>query len=390
MSSLPHDASNSINAGNRFDYGVNASGARKISVFIPVYRGSDLLDGLLQELTNCRYEDKEIFVAIDEPDEKSLKVVKKYEGKVSFILSGERRGKVEALNSAIKISRGEILVFLDADVQLRGGDFFESIATAMEEAEILDFKKEIIQDSFISRMVHYEFLSCNLVSYLYSKLVRKCIGINGVAFAITRKAFEEVGGFSKVISEDFDLAVKTLLKNKRFRYTEKVSVRTKAPSDWRGWFNQRKRWGVGVGLWLKDYWKKLLRYLAKYPHVIIPTFIILFPTFIPVLLNYAFTNFPPDKIPNFLPSFFVMRFNILFPLIRHVGDFLPTLLATFFASFLLFSALFCSASRKLKFHFNFAEFLIYFFFYQPMASIILFAYIITAFFSANHKLEWKV
>ncbi|MEM1539374.1 MAG: glycosyltransferase family 2 protein [Candidatus Bathyarchaeia archaeon] len=387
---LAPETSNLVGCRNNFKCDSKASSGRKISVFIPVYRSSDLLDGLLSKLTSCNYEDKEIFVAIDEPDETSLEIVNRYEGKVGFILSFERRGKVEALNSAIKVSSGEILVFLDADVQIRSEEFFELIEKEMDGAEILDFKKEIITDSFISKMVNYEFLSCNLVSYLYSKLVQKCIGINGVAFAITRKAFEEVGGFSKVISEDFDLAVRTLFKNKKFKYTEKVLVCTKAPSGWREWFNQRKRWGIGVGLWLKDYWKKLLRYLVKYPHVVIPTFIIFFPTFISILFNYAFTSFPIFKNSDFFPPFFMMHTSIVVPFISYVGILLLTCSATFFVSFLSFSALFYLAARKLKLHFSFAEFLIYFFLYQPLASIILLACIIAAFFSANHKLEWKV
>jgi cellulose synthase/poly-beta-1,6-N-acetylglucosamine synthase-like glycosyltransferase len=388
--SLRRDALGSVTAKNEFNGDLGASARRRISVFIPVYKGSDLLESLLEELTNCTYENREIFVAMDEPDEKSFEVVKKYWGKVNFLLSGKRRGKVEALNSAIKISSGEILVFLDSDVQLAGRDLLELIEREMAEAEILDFKKEIINGSFISRMVSYEFLSSNIVSYLYSKLAQKCIGINGAAFAITRKVFEEIGGFSKAISEDFDLAAKTLLKNKKFKYTEKVKVYTKAPSNWRSWFNQRKRWGVGTGLWLKDYWRKLLRYVARYPHVIVPSFIILFPTFIPILLNYVSTNFLGCKIPNFLPSFFVMQSSILIPFIPYIGEVFLTSFTTIFLSFILFSALFYLASKKLKLRFNFAEFLIYFLFYQPLASLILFAGIITAVFSENHKLDWKV
>jgi hypothetical protein len=48
------------------------------------------------------------------------------------------------------------------------------------------------------------------------------------------------------------------------------------------------------------------------------------------------------------------------------------------------------ASKRLKLHFNFAEFLIYFLFYQPLSSLILFIGIITAFFSGKHELDWKV
>ncbi|MGB9959792.1 MAG: glycosyltransferase [Candidatus Bathyarchaeales archaeon] len=363
---------------------------KKISVFIPVYKSSDLLEPLLDVLTGSAYADKEIFVVIDEPDEKSIKTVKNYGCKANFILNSKRKGKVEALNSAIKISSGEILVFLDSDVQLKDGDFLEGIEREMAEAEILDIRKGIINDSFISRMVNYEFVSSNLVSFLYSRLVKRCIGINGAAFAIKREAFEEVGGFSKVVSEDFDLAAKALLKNKKFKYTEKLEAYTKAPSNWRSWFIQRKRWGIGTGLWLKDYWRKFLKYVARYPHIVIPSLIILFPTFVPILFNYVFTNFLGYRIPNFVPSFLVVKSSILIPLIPNVGEVLLTFLATFLLSFFMFSILFYAASKKLKLHFNFAEFLIYFLFYQPLSSLILFIGIITAFFSERHELDWKV
>ncbi len=390
MLGLRCEANSSITDEDEFIKGSKAFTGRKISVFVPVYKNSELLDALLEELTHCAHKDKEIFVVVDEPNEKSFKVVKKYEGKVIFLFSSKRRGKVEALNRAIKISKGEILVFIDSDVQLKGDEFLELIEREIEEAEILDFKKKIITDSFISRMVNYEYVSSNLVSYLYSKLVQRCMGINGAAFAIKREAFEEIGGFSRVISEDFDLASKALLKNKRFKYTQKIEVYTKAPSNWRKWLAQRKRWGIGTGLWLKNYWRKFLKYMAKYPHIIVPSLIILFPTFIPMVFSYFFTTFLGYKISNFIPSFFVMHSSLLIPFVPYIGDLLLTGLTTIFLSFFLFSIFFYAASKKLKIRFNIAEFLIYFLFYQPLAALILILGIITAFFSERHELDWKV
>jgi cellulose synthase/poly-beta-1,6-N-acetylglucosamine synthase-like glycosyltransferase len=66
-----------------------------------------------------------------------------------------------------------------------------------------------------------------------------------------------------VVSEDLDIAVKTLLKNKEFKYTEKVEVYTKAPSSWRSWLAQRKRWGIGAGLWLRKHGRNLIKYVKK-------------------------------------------------------------------------------------------------------------------------------
>jgi cellulose synthase/poly-beta-1,6-N-acetylglucosamine synthase-like glycosyltransferase len=365
---------------------------KKVSVFIPVYKNSDLLDELLEELTSDTYVEKEIFVAIDEPNREALESVKKYEGKASFVLNGQRRGKVDALNQAVKVSHGEILVFIDSDVQLGNSNFLYEVVREMEGFDILDVKKGIVRDSFIARMVNCEYVSMNFSNYLCSKMVSRCFGINGAAFAIKRETFEEVGGFSKVVSEDLDIAVKALLKNKKFKYTEKVEVYTRAPSSWRKWLSQRKRWGVGAGLWLKCHWRNLIKYARKYPHVIVPSILILFPTLIPMLLNLVLSNFLGYKILDFALMLLATKFNFLIPLFfsTSMAIVLITSILNFFISFLIFSLLFYAASKKLKIHFNVLEFLIYYFFYQPLAFFTLIVGLITPFIYSKYNLEWKI
>ncbi|MGB9684281.1 MAG: glycosyltransferase [Candidatus Bathyarchaeales archaeon] len=368
-------------------------GKVKISVFIPVYESSELLEPLLEKLTSDGCDDKEIFVAIDKPNEKSVRISERYHGKVHFLLSNQRRGKVEALNSAVKMSHGEILVFLDADVKIGDcKDFLEAIRREMAETDILDLKKKIIPESFISRMVNYEYTGSNFASYLYSRLVRKCFCVGGTAFAIRREAFEEVGGFSKVVSEDLDLALKTLLKNKRFKYAEKIEVYTKAPSNWKSWFTQRKRWGIGTGLWIKEHWKKLVRYIAKYPHVALPCALILFPTIFPLLFNYICSVFLNFQILNFVPPVLAAQLSFSLPPVISVSvlSIIFTGLTNFFLGFIAFAAIFYTVSKRLNFRFNIAEFLIYYFVYQPVSALVLLFGIIRAFLSSNHKLDWKV
>lgn len=366
---------------------------KRISVLIPVYEGSDLLEPLLERLVNDRYEDKEIFVAVDKPDEEVFKIIGRYGGRVRFLLSPKRKGKVEALNNAVKMSSGEILVFLDADLNVGNCEnFLETIAEEMENADILDLKKKILKESFISRLVSYEYVSSNFASYLFTKLVRKCFGVGGAAFAIRRNVFEEVGGFSKVISEDFDLAVKVLLKDKTFKYTGKVEVYTRAPSSWRDWLNQRKRWGIGTGLWIKKYWRKIVGYIAKYPHVALPCAIILFPTVVPFLLSYFCFVFLKEHFQNLAPAVLAAHLSFLLPqmLPTSILSILFTVLANLLLGFLAFSLVFYAVSRRFGFRFNFAEFLIYYFVYQPISALILFIGILRAFISQSYELDWKV
>ena len=368
-------------------------GRAKISVFVPVYEGSALLGPLLERLTSDGYCGKEIFVAIDRPSMDSLRVVERFRDKVHFLLCSERRGKVEALNSAFKLSSGEILVFLDADVKIGECDsFLETVEGEMMDCDIADFKKKILPDSFVSRMVKYEYIGSNYASYLFSKLVGRCFAVGGTAFAIKREAFEEAGGFSKVVSEDLDLAVKTFMKGRRFKYTEKIEVYTEAPSNWREWLNQRKRWGIGTGLWIKEHWKRLVRSIAKYPHAALPCAIILFPTVVPLLFSYVCSAFLKGQPYSLIPA--VLAAQLSFPAASSIPVSLLSIifagLTNFFLGFMAFSAIFYAVSKKLGFHFNIAEFLVYYFVYQPIAAIILLAGTVKAFISRNHKLDWKV
>ncbi|MEM3579370.1 MAG: glycosyltransferase family 2 protein [Candidatus Bathyarchaeia archaeon] len=365
----------------------------KISVFIPVYEGSSLLESLLEKLTSDGGVAKEIFVCIDKPNEESLKIVERFRGKACFLLSSERRGKVEALNSAVKLSSGNIFVFLDADVEIGDcADFWQTVRATMKEADIVDFKKKIIRDSFISRMVNYEYTGSNFASYLFSKLVGKCFGVGGTAFAIRREAFEEVGGFSKVVSEDLDLAVKAFLRNKSYKYEDRVEVHTKAPSNLRSWLSQRKRWGIGTGLWIKEHWRKLVAYIAKYPHVALPCAVMIFPTLIPLLLGYVCSALLKVQFHNLVPAVLAAQLNFSLPPVvsESLLSIFFTCLMNFFLGFLAFAVVFFIVSRKLGFHFNVAEFLAYYFVYQPISALVLFIGILRAFASQNHKLDWKV
>ncbi|MEM2336345.1 MAG: glycosyltransferase family 2 protein [Candidatus Bathyarchaeia archaeon] len=371
----------------------SSSKDRRISVFIPVYRHSDLLEELLDGLVSDSYQDKEIFVTIDEPTVDVQRVIERFRGEVHFILNGHRRGKVGALNEAVRVSSGEILLFLDADVKLgECRDFLKTVALEMEDADILDIKKKIIRDSFVSRMVNYEFVGSNFSSFLYSKLVQKCFAVGGTAFAIKRETFEEVGGFAKVVSEDLDLAARVFHRNKRFKFTNKAEVYTKVPSGWRGWLAQRKRWGIGTGIWIKVHGGKVVRSIAKYPYIAFPCSLMLFPTVALMLFNYICSFFPDAQLFNLVPKALASQLNltsvpVLPPSLTTISF---TALTNFFLGFIMFSTIFYIASKKLGFQFSIAEFITYYFFYQPLSFIVLFAGIIVGIFFKDHKIDWKL
>ena len=89
-----------------------------ISIFIPIYKESNQLKGMLNVL-NGQNVTKEIFVSVDEPTPKFSEEIGQLQNEhVKFIVNKERTGKANALNEAAKLASGKVLLFLDADVQV--------------------------------------------------------------------------------------------------------------------------------------------------------------------------------------------------------------------------------------------------------------------------------
>ena len=83
-----------------------------ISIFIPVYKESNQLESMLNDL-NSQNVSKEIFVTVDEPTAEFSQKIRNLENEnVKFIVNKERIGKANAVNSTVKLSSGKCCFFL--------------------------------------------------------------------------------------------------------------------------------------------------------------------------------------------------------------------------------------------------------------------------------------
>ncbi|MEM2320421.1 MAG: glycosyltransferase family 2 protein [Candidatus Bathyarchaeia archaeon] len=370
----------------------------KISIFIPVYRESELIGQTLAFLLNDPYKEKEIFVVIDEPTQKSIEIVEEFSQRgVHFRLNGERKGKANALNEVVKESSGDIFLFLDADVlidETAGGNFLGTIAKEMENAEIVEIKKEVIRDSFVAKIAGYDYIGFALASLYFSQKIGRCLAINGAAFAIKRETFEELGGFRRTICEDLDIATRSFANGTRFKFISDLTVFTKAPSSLRGWFNQRKRWAIGAAFWVKDHFRTLRRALRKHPRVIALSLLSAFPS-IPLLLMSLFI---PDEIFTKALYMLLLLFSTTTSLLIFPAAFtsviIPAMksLAMLLGSFLGYSATFYLLAKKLRFHFNLPEFAVYYFIAAPLWLMLTVTLLIRLCIKKNSKvnIDWKV
>jgi poly-beta-1,6-N-acetyl-D-glucosamine synthase len=346
-----------------------------ISIFIPVYKESDQLAGMLNELSTQNVS-KEIFVTVDQPTYAFCEKIWQLENeKVHFIVNRERVGKANALNSTVKLSCGKVLLFLDSDVGIpKDPDYLRKIVMEMQHTDVLDIKKKVIRDkSFLSKMAYYEYFTFNISAWLASRYMHKCPAVNGAAFAIKREIFEKVHGFRKVVAEDIDIATRAFLEESSFSYSHDVEVENEVHSDWRKWFTQRRRWAIGQALWLKDWYKPLAKRFVKKPQIFLPSLFFLYPSVAVFLLSAVIPSLWMYNSLLVFSLFLSVKFNIALPIFLFslaTADVLKILFISM-SGFALTAAVFYGFSRKLGFHIKIHELFVYYFFYSTIWMVII-------------------
>jgi cellulose synthase/poly-beta-1,6-N-acetylglucosamine synthase-like glycosyltransferase len=362
-----------------------------VSVFIPVFRESEQLPKLLERLLEQNVS-KEVIVTVDEPTPEFQEKIQQFSD-VKFLVNEKRIGKASALNDSVKQSSGNVLLFLDSDVGLSDDPtFLAKIIEKMKEVDVLDIKKKVERDSFLSKMAYYEYFTFNISSWIASRYLRKCPAANGAAFAIRRETFEEVGGFKKVVAEDIDIATRAFLKGHSFAYTADVEVKNIVFSSWKSWFKQRERWAVGQALWLKDHYKGLFGKFVGKPQIFLPALFFLYPPLISFSLNLllpsewmynlltVFSWFASIKFTTVLPIFLVSITTV---------DILKTALIAL-SSFGVTALLFYRFSKKLGFEMKLHEVFVYYFFYSVLwIAVIFFGYFQVIVLRKTSAPNWK-
>ncbi len=265
----------------------------------------------------------------------------------------------------------------------------------MEGYDLGEIKKVIRGDGLVARMTYYDYVGFNFGNYLFSKFIGKCVGFNGAAFVMWRDSLKKLGGFKPSVAEDLDTGVRSYFHGLRFKFINSVSVMNEAPPSWREWFLQRKRWAIGGALWIKEYWRKLLKVARKNPKIVLVSILMLFPTLAVMMLSLLLSNNLFEKIILLTLLTASSTFSFLVPLValtsyKFLYSFVKNLVVSIIAA-IIFGLYFYNACKKLGLSFDIKSFLIYFFVYSPLWLMLLSAGFIRVFIFRKEDVEgWKI
>ncbi len=242
---------------------------RLVSVIIACRNEEDTLPRLLTLLVNQTYPKElfEVIIANDESSDSTEEILKRFSAKfkvINYFNVVDRElavsPKKNALSQAIAQSKGEILLLTDADCFPKS-TWIESMVQAFTDdismvagysSTEIDWKKA----SFVQKFEHIDLL-CLYIGLAGGFAMGKQFTAIGQNLAYTRKAYDQVGGFTKInhlVSGDdcnFLQLVRREGLNIKFNFEEDSFVKTKAIPSWKKLFNQHSRWFSNLKLMLK-------------------------------------------------------------------------------------------------------------------------------------------
>jgi cellulose synthase/poly-beta-1,6-N-acetylglucosamine synthase-like glycosyltransferase len=236
---------------------VNAAYEPTVSVLIPAHNEDQVIDKLLQQMTQLTYPKSklEVIMIDDASTDKTGIIADEYSKCTSFIKVLHRdkkiggKGKAAALNDGIKISKGEILLVFDADY-LPQGQIVEKLVSAFRDPKVgaVQGRPVVLNEpeNLLTRMIALERIS----GFRVDEQARDDLGLipqfGGTVGGFRRSVLDEVGGFDpSMLTEDTDLTFSIYLAGYKVRYIGDAECYEEAVDTWKAYWKQRHRWARG-------------------------------------------------------------------------------------------------------------------------------------------------
>jgi len=226
-----------------------------VTVIAPAYNEEKSIGKCLESILNQDYKgEMEVIAVNDGSSDRTAEIISKYPVKLLDLkVNG---GKANALNKAIEIAKGDILIFTDSDSYM-SPDAVSSLVKCLNENKEAQMVagNVFIQDNHGKKglikyfqMIEYR-IEQEITRYLQS-LSNSILVCPGPLTAVRRGVCDVVRFSNETIVEDADFTIRVLKNSMKIIQEPKAIVYTNAPETVRGWYKQRKRWWYGnLQLW---------------------------------------------------------------------------------------------------------------------------------------------
>ncbi len=228
-----------------------------VSVLIPAFNEARVIEASVQRVLQSCDVGLEVIVIDDGSKDETSGIVSRAFGSDPRVqlLTLENGGKARALNKALKLAKGEIIIALDADTQ------FETDTIAKLARWFVDPKIGAVagnakvgnRHNLVTRWQAIEYVTAQNLERRALSQFDAIMVVPGAVGAWRRSALREVGDYpTDTLAEDQDLTIAIQRKGWRIGYDVDAVAWTEAPESFSALSKQRFRWAFGT---LQCLWK---------------------------------------------------------------------------------------------------------------------------------------
>lgn len=231
------------------------SDLKKVTVLIPMHNEDKVASYVLEQLLKVDYDmDKFEIIPINDFSEDGTKeILNSYAERYHFIKPLHRydgdRGKPAALNEAIKIATGEIIIVFDADYLPPPG-IIKNIAICFNDPEVGAVMGRVIpvntKSNMLTRILDLERSGGYQVDQQARYNLKLLPQYGGTVGGFRRDVVIKLGYFNtRVLAEDTELTYRLAINGWKIVYANRVECWEEAPELWSVRARQIRRWSRG-------------------------------------------------------------------------------------------------------------------------------------------------
>jgi poly-beta-1,6-N-acetyl-D-glucosamine synthase len=236
-----------------------------VSIVIPAHDEEEVIASAVRGALAVRWPEVDVVVADDGSRDGTAQAVLPFveAGRVRLLRKSVNEGKSLAINDALPLCRGELVLLLDADavpepaaLERMAPHFLDAPSIAL----VTGNPRVVNTNTFLARLQAIEFSANVGVQRRGDAIWGRLMTFSGLCALFDRNAVLGVGGFAPdMATEDIDMTWRLQLAGREVIYEPSALFGMQAPESLPALWRQRKRWVLGLAQVLRRHLGRALR-----------------------------------------------------------------------------------------------------------------------------------